>query len=56
VKADRVVVELEDGSARTLPVVERVILASLDKDAQLRQITAYEGDRQVTTWRKAPVG
>ena len=53
-QADRVVVELEDGSARTVPVVEGVFLASLDKDAQLRQITAYEGDEQVATWA-APV-
>jgi hypothetical protein len=50
VQADRVIVELKDGSTHTLPVVESAFLASLDKDAKLDHITAYDGDDQVATW------
>jgi hypothetical protein len=50
VRADRVVVRLQDGSTRTLPVVEGAFLASLDKGARLEHITAYDGDDQVATW------
>jgi hypothetical protein len=53
--ADRVVVELRDGSTRTLPVVEGVFLGSFDKDAELAHITAYDGNDQVGTW-EARVG
>lgn len=49
-QADRVVVRLQDGSTRTLPVVESVFLASLDEGARLEHITAYDGDEQVATW------
>jgi len=55
VQADRVVVQLADGSTRTLPVVEGAFLASVDKGARLAQVTAYDGDEQVATW-EAPVG
>jgi hypothetical protein len=50
VQTDRVVVELTDGSTRTPPVVQGVFLASLDEDAQLARITAYDGAEQVATW------
>jgi hypothetical protein len=50
VSADRAVVQLGDGSTRTLPVVEGAFLASLDKGARLEHITAYDGDDQVATW------
>jgi hypothetical protein len=49
-QADRVVVRLKDGSTRTLPVAEGAFLASLDKDAKLDHVTAYDGDDQVATW------
>ena len=39
-----------DGTTRTLPVVEGAFLASLDRDAQLDHITAYDGDEQVASW------
>jgi hypothetical protein len=54
VRADRAVVELKDGSTRTLPVVQGAFLASLDEAAQLARITAYDGSEQVATW-EAPV-
>jgi hypothetical protein len=50
VPADRVVVELKDGSTRELPVVEGGFLASFDRDAQLDRVTAYDGDEQVAAW------
>ena len=50
VKADHVIVVLKDGTTRTLPVVEGAFLASLDRDAQLDHITAYDGDEQVASW------
>jgi hypothetical protein len=50
VSADRVVVQLKDGSTRTLPVVEGAFLASLDRGAKLDHVTAYDGDDQVATW------
>jgi hypothetical protein len=49
-QADRVIVVLKDGTTRTLPVVEGAFLASLDRDAQLDHITAYDGDEQVASW------
>jgi hypothetical protein len=52
VHADRVVVELTDGSTRTLPVVEGAFLASLDRGARLEHITAYDGDEQVATFTR----
>jgi hypothetical protein len=42
VPAVRVEVRLEDGSTRTLPVVEGFFLESLDKGAQVSQISAYD--------------
>lgn len=54
-RADRVVIELKDGSSRTAPVVEGAFLASFGKDAQLARITAYDGNDQLATW-EAPVG
>ena len=50
VPADRVVVELQDGSSSTLPVVEGGFLASLDRGARIAHITAYDGGDQVATW------
>jgi hypothetical protein len=55
VQADRVVVQLEDGSRLSLPVVEGAFLASLDKGARLGTVTAYDGDEQVASW-ESPVG
>jgi hypothetical protein len=55
VPADRVLVQLQDGSSRTLPVVESGFLASLDRDARLQRVTAYDGDEQVASW-EATVG
>jgi hypothetical protein len=54
-RSDRVVVELKDGSSRTLPVVEGVFLGSFDKETQLARITAFDGNDRVATW-EAPVG
>jgi hypothetical protein len=52
VEADRVVVQLKNGSTRTLPVVEGAFIASLDRSDvdQLDRVTAYDGDDQVATW------
>ncbi len=49
-RANRVVVELEDGSRHPAGVVGGVFLASFDKDAQLERIVAYDGNDQVATW------
>jgi hypothetical protein len=54
VRADRAIVELKDGSSRTVPVVEGALLASFDQDAQLARITAHDGNDRVATW-EAPV-
>jgi hypothetical protein len=52
VQADRVVVQLKNGSTSTLPVVEGAFIASLDRSDldQLDRVTAYDGDEQVATW------
>jgi hypothetical protein len=50
VHADHVVVDLKDGSTQTLPVVEGAYLASLDREAKLERITAYENGARVATW------
>jgi hypothetical protein len=50
VPADRVVAQLQDGSSRALPVVEGGFLASLDRNARLTRVTAYDGDDEVATW------
>jgi hypothetical protein len=42
VAAERIEVELADGSMVTLPVVEGFFLGSLDKGAQVSKITAYD--------------
>jgi hypothetical protein len=55
VPADRVVVELQDGSSRTLPVVEGGFLASLDRGARVQKAAAFDGDQQVASW-EARVG
>jgi hypothetical protein len=55
VQADRAVVDLEDGSSSTLPVVEGGFLASLSRDAKVERVTAYDGDNEVASW-EAPVG
>jgi hypothetical protein len=55
VQADRAVVDLEDGSSSTLPVVEGGFLASLSRHAKVERVTAYEGDNEVASW-EAPVG
>jgi hypothetical protein len=51
VPADRVVVELQDGSSSTLPVVEGGFLASFPQGSLLERVTAYDGDEQVASWR-----
>jgi len=33
---------LADGSTRTLPVIEGLFLGSLDKDAKVTQVVAYD--------------
>jgi hypothetical protein len=55
VKADRVAVRLEDGTALTLPVVEGAFLASVDNGSRLAHISAFEGNDEVASW-EAPVG
>jgi hypothetical protein len=50
VPADRVVVELDDGSSRELPVVEGGFLDSLDRGARLERVTAFAGDEEVARW------
>jgi len=50
-EADRVVVELVDGTIRSLPVVEGAFVDSLAKGARLEHITAYNGDDQVASWK-----
>jgi len=52
VQADRVVVQLKNGSIRTLPVVEGAFIASFDRSDvdQLDRVTAYDGDDQVGAW------
>jgi hypothetical protein len=42
VDAAAVQVTLADGSAKTLPVVEGLFLGSLDRDAKVTQLTAYD--------------
>lgn len=49
--ADRVAVQLHDGSSSTLPVVEGGFLASFEKGAELERVTAYEGDDEVALWQ-----
>lgn len=50
-RADRLVVELKDGSRDTVPVVEGVFLASFPNGTQLERITAYSGHERVGTWQ-----
>jgi hypothetical protein len=55
VPADSVVVELQDGSSSTLPVVEGGFLASFERGARLERVTAYDDGHEVASWQ-AQVG
>jgi hypothetical protein len=54
VPAASVEVNLADGSKRTLPVVEGYFLGSLDRDAQVERVTAFDASgSQVAIWDRS---